>query len=54
MKITLLNTLIDKAHRLAQINSELELLDEKLKTPSRTLDDLVRHIQLLKEKKSLK
>lgn len=28
---------------------ELEELEAKLKTPERTLDDLIRHIELLKE-----
>lgn len=52
MKIILLNSYPNKERRLAEIESELAVLDEKLKTPARTLDDIIRHIELLKEKQS--
>lgn len=51
MKITLLNTYTENEHRLAQIEDELEALEERLKTPERTVDDLIRHIELLKERR---
>lgn len=54
MKIKLLNTYADKQSRLAEINSELEELEARLKTPARTLEDIIRHIELIKEKDSLK
>lgn len=50
MKITLLNTYADKQTRLAEIEREIAELDEILKTPARTLDDIIRHIELLKER----
>ena len=53
MKINLIDTYTDKNIRLAEIEREILSLDEKLKTPARTLDDIIRHIQLLKEKSSL-
>ena len=53
MKINLLDSYTDKKRRLAEIENELSVLNAKLKTPARTLDDLIRHIQLLKEKSSL-
>lgn len=54
MKIKLLNTYADKEGRLAEINSELSKLEAKLKTPARTLEDIIRHIELLKEKDELR
>ena len=50
MKITLLNTYSDSEHRLEEIENELQTLDETLKTPARTVDVLIRHIELLKER----
>lgn len=52
MKITLLNTYTNRERRLAEIERQIEELDEKLKTPERTLDDIIRHIELLKERNS--
>lgn len=53
MKIELVQNYLDKNCRLTEVEKELALLDEKLKTPARTLDDIIRHIELLKEKHSL-
>ena len=53
MKIELEQNYVDKQYRLAEIENELKMLDEKLKTPARTLDDLILHIQLLKERNAL-
>ncbi|MCX4287406.1 MAG: hypothetical protein OSJ68_09020 [Clostridia bacterium] len=39
----------NKAERITEINAELEKLDKKLKKPERTVNDLIRHIELLKE-----
>ena len=54
MKITLEQTFLDGKTRKQQIESELAKLDEKLKTRERTLDDIIRHIQLLKEYRQCK
>lgn len=53
MKITLLNTYANNENRLAEIETQLAELDKKLKTPARTLDDIIRHIELLKERNTL-
>ncbi len=53
MKITLLTSYSDKAGRLAEINKQIAELDKKLGTPARTLDDIILHIELLKERNSL-
>ena len=49
MTITLEATFIDSRTRKEEIERELKELDEKLKSPSRTIEDIIRHIQLLKE-----
>ena len=49
MKITLEQTYIRTTTRKQEIERELAILEEKLKTSDRTVDDIVRHIQLLKE-----
>ena len=43
----------NQAERITEIDAELEKLEKKLKTPDRTVDDIVRHIELLKELNSL-
>ena len=53
MKISLDQNYIDKVICLARIEKELEKVEEVLKTPSRTVEDIVKHIQLLKEKKEI-
>ena len=35
--------------QIAELKAELSALEEKLATPARTVEDIVRHIQLLKE-----
>lgn len=50
MKIKLTQTYLDKADCLADLERQIEELDKRLKTPERTLDDIVRHIELLKER----
>lgn len=54
MRINLINNYTNKEQRFAEIEAELTELDEKLKTPERTLDDIIRHIKLLKERIALK
>ena len=49
MIITLEQTYLDGKTHKEEIERELKELDEKLKTPERTVEDIVRHIQLLKE-----
>ena len=53
MKISLDQNYIDKVICLARIEKELEKVEEVLKTPARTVEDIVKHIQLLKEKKEM-
>ncbi|MCI9407472.1 MAG: hypothetical protein HFK06_03860 [Clostridia bacterium] len=42
-------TFIDRSAKIAAINEELLKLERKLATPERTVQDIVRHIELLKE-----
>ncbi len=49
MKINLDETYLGTTSRKEEIELMLSELDEKLKTPERTVEDLVRHIELLKE-----
>ena len=49
MKITLEQTYIRTTTRKQEIERELAELETKLKSPERTVDEIVRHIQLLKE-----
>lgn len=48
MKIVLEQTYISTT-RKQEIESELKTLEEKLKSPERTVDDIVQHIKLLQE-----
>ena len=54
MTITLEQTYLDSKTHKEEIERELKELDEKLKTPERTVEDIVRHIQLLKEYRKCK
>ena len=49
MTITLEQTYLDTATRKQEIERELSELEETLRSPERTLDDIIRHITLLKE-----
>ena len=49
MAITLEHTYLNSEARKRELEKELEILEEKLKTPERTLDDIVRHMQILLE-----
>lgn len=49
MTIVLEQTYLDEATHKQEIEQELAVLEEKLKTPERTTEDIVRHILLLKE-----
>ena len=53
MAITLENTYLNSEARKEKLKKELEILEEKLKTPERTLEDIVRHMQILLELKKL-
>ena len=53
MKIQLQNNYTDKVRRLIDLDRQLAEVEEKLKTPQRTVDDLILHMQLLKERNSL-
>lgn len=52
MEITLEHTYLSTAARKIEIERELAVLEEILKTPERTVEDIVRHIELLKEYRS--
>ena len=54
MNITLENTYLDSTLRKQKIERELAILEEKLKTPERTVEDIVQHIKLLKEYRQCK
>ena len=51
MKIYLEETQLGTISRKVEIERQLAEIEEKLKFPDRTVDDIVRHIQLLKEYK---
>ena len=53
MAITLENTYLNGEARKRELEKELEILEEKLKTPERTLEDIVRHMQILLELRKL-
>ncbi|MDE7439994.1 MAG: hypothetical protein K2N23_05770 [Clostridia bacterium] len=54
MKIILEQTYLSTLTRKEEIENQLAALEEKLKTPERTVEDIVRHIELLKEYKLYK
>ena len=49
MKIALEQTFVTVGSRKEEIERQLAVIEEKLKSPDRTVDDIIRHIQLLKE-----
>lgn len=53
MKVILPETYLNKELNLAEVERELQVIEKKLKTPERTVDDLIRHIELLKLKKTI-
>lgn len=53
MKISLDQNYIDKLTYLARIEKELAHVEAILKTPQRTVEDIVRHIELLMVKRGL-
>ena len=54
MKINFEQTYLSSAAHRLEMERQLAVLEEKLKTPERTVEDIVRHIELLKEyKKSI-
>ena len=50
MKINLQPTYLNEELQMEDIQRQLIPLEEKLKTPSRTIDDIIRHIELIKER----
>ena len=54
MSITLEQTYLNTTCRKQEIERELKELEEKLKSPERTVDDIVTHIKLLKEYRQYK
>ena len=54
MKITLEQNYLSTTTRKQEIERELEELDRKLRSPEHTVDDIVRHIKLLKEYRQYK
>lgn len=53
MKVILPETYLTNESELSEIERELQVIEKKLKTPERTVDDLIRHIELLKIKRKL-
>ena len=53
MKSELITTYTNRAARLAELDRQIADVEEKLKSPSRTVDDIILHIQLLKERQTL-
>ena len=49
MIITLEQTYLDSETRKQEIEQELYELEKKLQSPERTVEDIVRHIKLIKE-----
>ncbi len=49
MKTELEQTYLCTTTRIKEIERQLSELEEKLKTPQHTVEDIVRHIELLKE-----
>lgn len=49
MIIALEQTYLNTSTRKEEIERELEEIEQKLKSPERTVDDIIRHIKLLKE-----
>lgn len=43
----------DRVRRLIELDRQIAEVEEKLKTPQRTVDDLILHMQLLKERNGL-
>ena len=54
MKINLEQTYLTPSSRKLEIEYRLAVLDKKLKTPSRTVEDIIEHIELLKEYRQYK
>lgn len=53
MKTELFTSYASREKQLAEIDRQITELEEKLKTPARTVEDIVRHIQLIKERQKL-
>ena len=53
MKITLTQNYISKEAQLQETERQIAVLEEKLKSPGWTVDDVIKHIGLLKDKKRL-
>ncbi len=51
MKIVLEQTYNALTSRKEELEAEIKRLEEKLRSPNRTVEDIVRHIELLKEYK---
>ena len=53
MKVELLTSYTSEAAHLAEVERLIAEIEDKLKTPARTVEDIVLHMQLLKERNSL-
>lgn len=51
MKIALLQTFVAESTRKEELERQIAETEEKLKSPERTVEDIVRHIELIKEYK---
>ena len=53
MKMELLTSYASEIVRLADVEKQIAETEEILKTPERTVEDIIRHMQLLKERNSI-
>ena len=53
MKIELFKSYVNQEDRLAELDAKIAEVEETLKTPSRTVEDIILHIKLVKERQSL-
>lgn len=53
MKIELFESYTSEENHLAELERQIAAVEEKLKTPARTVDDIILHIRLIKEKQNL-
>lgn len=49
MKINIEQTYLNSKARLAEVEKRLSAVEEKLRTPERTVEDIAEHMLLLKE-----
>ena len=53
MKVELITSYSSKTKQLAELDRQIAEVEERLKSPERTVEDIIRHIQLVKERHSI-